>query len=185
MCKLINQPLNKNEMKNLTEKQQVIIESLVAEFTNINEKFTQNEDNIFAHLVDDVIKDKKRIAEIQALNIVGKTAMGDQINSDYDKYYKMFDEIGIQMRTTDSSADRWELVTNKGKYTERLSGSNKLIWTYYTEENFNIILGERIYWVCGHHIMWSGDRETRYSNIEQLFAHPNFKDCLKQLINLV
>ena len=81
-------------MKNLTQSQQQIVNTLVAEFTNLNEHHSVS-GNIFMPLYDEAMKDEIRIKEINAIHIANTEAIFLQIQNDIDKYWDMFYEVGV------------------------------------------------------------------------------------------
>jgi hypothetical protein len=179
-------------MTNLTEKQQLIIESLVAEFTNINESFVKTSGNIFAHLCDDVDNDKKRIKELEALDVLGKTKIAQQIHDDFDKYNGMFDEVGIELKRVyeHDNINDWELVTKRkdkygmGYHVRDYQGYNPLKWSYRSNNSEYKILGKYISCVDGHHVESYLAYGKKYKTVEDFFEIPIFKEYLKQLINI-
>ncbi len=161
-------------MKNLTQNQELIIENLVAEFTNINKTYSTHSDNIFKPLLEEVAKDEKRVAEINALDKAGKEAIKDQMAKDYDKFNWMFEELGLTIVPSSSDPSTWRLRTRGNGITD------SLCWTYvriYKEADF--ILGSRRSYIKGHFIKF-GHRE--FETIEQLFDHESFKENLKNFI---
>ena len=179
-------------MKNLTKNQEQIIESLVAEFTNINESFVKTSDNIFGHLCDDLANDKKCIKELEALDLLGKAKIVEQIHNDFDKYNGMFNELGIELkrRFSNDNIYDWELVTlRKDKYGEGYhvrdyQGYNPLKWCYYHKKESKYILGYRRDYVVSYYIKCYLEYNKEYKNIEEIFETPTFKDYLKRLINI-
>ena len=161
-------------MKNLTKNQELIIEQLVAEFTNINETFTAHGDNIFKPLLVDVSKDEKRVAEINALNKAGKEAIKDQMARDYDKFHWMFEELGLTLKSSLEDPFIWRLRTRGNLTTDTLAWG---YWSITKEADF--ILGCRRSYIKGHFIKYG---HLKFETIEQLFDHESFKENLKNFI---
>jgi hypothetical protein len=178
-------------MKNLTQNQELIINQLVAEFTNINEDQLNLNGNIFSHLRNEIDKDKNRIKEIEELNRVGELVFLERIEADFNKYNKMFYELGIELEQTyDDRKFDWQLVTlRQNKYGNSIhainsQGYNPLKWRYYTNTSREYILGGCSEYVTSHYIKWHGEYNVEYKTIEEIFERPLFQDYLKQLINI-
>jgi hypothetical protein len=178
-------------MKNLTQNQELIIEQLVNEFTNINEAQLNLNGNIFSHLRDEIDKDKNRIKEIEVLNRVGMLAFSERIEADFNKYNKMFYDLGIKLKKTyDHREGDWELVTlrknkdGEAMYVRDRVGYNPLKWCYYTHTSHEYILGGCSEYVTSHYIKCYGEYNVEYKTIEEIFERPLFQEYLKRLINL-
>lgn len=162
-------------MKNLTQNQELIIEQLVAEFTNINETFTAHGDNIFKPLIEEVAKDNKRVAEIRALHKAGEEAIKDQMARDYDKFHWMFEELGLKLKSSILGYLHWQLIARNNCTTD------KLCWTYSRiRKEADFILGERHYYTRGHLIKYGCNE---FKTIEELFEDESFKENLKNFIS--
>ena len=68
-------------MKNLTQSQQAIVDTLVAEFSNVNQS-NNISGNIFMALYDETMADKIRIKEIEAMDKANRDAINLQIATD-------------------------------------------------------------------------------------------------------
>jgi len=161
-------------MKNLTQNQELIIEKLVAEFTNINETLTAPSDNIFKPLLVDVAKGERQIAEIKALDKAGIEAIKDQMARDYDKFHWMFEELGLTLKQDSSDPSIWRLRACNNSNTDRLAW---VYWPISIEADF--ILGSHHSYIKGHFIKYG---HVKFKTIEQLFENDLFKENLKNFI---
>ena len=164
-------------MKNLTQNQELIIDQLVTEFTNINKTFNAHGDNIFKPLLVDVAKGEKCIAEINALHKAGEEAIKDQMSRDFDKFHWMFEELGLTLESLKVTAGLlyWRLRASNNSITDNLQ------WTYYRiTKEADYILGRRHYYTSGHFIKYS---YKKFNTIEELFEDEGFKSNLKNFIS--
>ena len=161
-------------MKNLTQNQELIINQLVAEFTNINKTFSTHGDNIFKPLLEEVAKDEKRVAEINALDKAGKEAIKDQMAIDYDKFNWMFEELGLTIVPSSSDPSIWRLRTRGNDTTDTLAWA---YWSIAREADF--ILGSQRSYIKGHFIKYGYEK---FNTIEEVFQSPKFKHNLKNFI---
>lgn len=169
-------------MQNLTQSQQSIVDTLVAEFTSLN-KSSNVSDNIFLSLYDEAMADKIRIKEIEAMDKANRDAINLQIATDKQKYEQMFEDLNIKLTTRYGSNTNWQLTSFDGDIMARdYQGYNKLYWEYIIEKKSEHLLGEHREYACGHHIIFCGYRDKPFSTIEQVFESDLFKRFLKELI---
>lgn len=161
MYKLINQPLNKNKMKNLTKNQEQIIETLVAEFTNINESRVMQKagNNPLLAYTDEVYSISNQEEEerniIEAKNHAIIRSRQDKIKSDYDYLVNLLDEVDaiimIEKRDKDIkiSVENLELYINYGleslgykrfKYQSDIQELSEVVTTQYQCREYDSIL---------------------------------------------
>lgn len=170
-------------MKNLTQSQQAIVDTLVAEFSNVN-KLTNISGNIFLPLYDEAMADRNRIKEIEAMHKANKDAIGLQIATDKNKYEQMFADLNIKLTNRYSRITDWQLTSFDGNTIAKdYQGYNKLYWEYIIEKKSEYLLGEHRDYACGHHIIFCGYRDKPFSTIEQVFESDLFKRFLKELIS--
>ena len=169
-------------MKNLTQSQQQIVETLVAEFTNLNEHHSVS-GNIFMPLYDEAMADKIRIKEIEAMDKANRDAIDLQIATDTHKYEQMFEDLDIKLTNRYSRNDHWQLTSFDGNTMARdYQGYNKLYWEYAIHKKSEHLLGEHREYACGYSIIFCGYRDKPFSTIEKVFESDLFKTFLKELI---
>lgn len=170
-------------MENLTQAQKNILNSLASEFANINEKYKSTNGNIFAHLVEEVKSENKRIEEIKILNKIGREKMNNQITQDFNKYWDTFQDLGIKMAISYPNVreDVFELVTINGhKKISDHKNRNILKWEYDELNDYENILGAPRSWIYDFRIEWN---QKLFTKIEELFQDDDFQYYLKELIN--
>ena len=170
-------------MKNLTQSQQAIVDTLVAEFSNVNQS-NNISGNIFMALYDETMADKIRIKEIEAMDKANRDAINLQIATDKQKYEQMFADLDIKLTNRYSRGDHWQLTSFDGNIIAKdYLGHNKLNWEYVTEKKSEYLLGLHRNYACGHYIIFCGYRDEPFSTIEQMFESDLFKRFLKELIS--
>ena len=168
-------------MKNLTQSQQAIVDTLVAEFSNVN-KLTNISGNIFLPLYDEAMADRNRIKEIEAMHKANKDAINLQIATDKNKYEQMFADLNIKLTNRYGRNTDWHLTSFDGNtIVKDYQGYNKLYWEYIIEKKSEHLLGEHRNYACGHHIIFCGYRDKPFSTIEQVCDSNLFKRFLKEL----
>lgn len=167
-------------MENLTQNQNQIISNLVKEFVKINDQSITSADNIFAHLCDEVKKDKILIQEIKASNEAIQRAMNLQIELDEKKYGDMLYELGLELLPYKDHDNYFQIRHQNGSIVGNgYHDGNALVWKYEMRSDYETILGKSYLKLKGFKVYFNG---SYFPDLSEVFNEYTFKRDLKTLL---
>jgi hypothetical protein len=169
-------------MKNLTEKQELILAEITNEFVKINEEKSKRKKGTLID-IDALLLERESDLDlrksIELTNRINFGKFNQRLNDDADKLNEDLADFNLVARIDESKGN---IIIE----TKPIGNQNKSIWIKYYKVHSYITFKSQIdgiYKVTDNYYIELGGNVT-YKSIEDVVKSPNFNDRLRQLINI-
>jgi hypothetical protein len=169
-------------MKNLSENQTKIIESIISEFEKINEVKSSNSNKLFDVniIYDNIEKEKKLLSEIIVSNRHMKAIYNDKIKEDTEKLNDSLNVLGIKATQMDWGIVICRIDGGKSHGNIRINYNTETIFVAITSSRSERKIGKLKDLTC---YLYSPHRAESFTSIEDLCKENGFERGIQRLFN--